>query len=173
MAPPMPERVIVMGVDTSLRSTGLGIVLAEGGRFTVLDYGRIVNRPGLPLSACLRRIYSGITETIERTSPSALAMEGAFFFKNARTSMILGEARGSVIAAAATADLPVYEYSPRRVKQAVSSYGAASKEQVRRMIMALLGLQSPPPEDAADALAIAFCHLNAVGRVSASPPIPI
>ena len=95
----MPERVIVMGVDTSLRSTGLGIVLAEGGRFTVLDYGRIVNRPGLPLSACLRRIYSGITETIERTSPSALAMEGAFFFKNARTSMILGEARGSVIAA--------------------------------------------------------------------------
>ena len=110
---------------------------------------------------------------INRLEPRAVAIEGVFFARNVKTSVVLGEARGAVIAAAAGAGLPVYEYQPRRVKQAVAAYGAAGKEQVRRMVMTLLNLEHEPPEDAADALAIAFCHLNTMNRISATPMQPI
>jgi crossover junction endodeoxyribonuclease RuvC len=169
----MRAAATVLGVDTSLRSTGVGVVRAEGSRFTALDYGRIVNTARLPLSTCLDRIYRGVAEVVARVQPDAVAIEGIFFCRNVRTAVILGEARGAVIAAAAGAGVPVYEYPPRRVKQAVSAYGAAGKEQVQRMVMTLLGLDRPPPEDASDALAIAFCHLNVVNRVAAATPRPI
>ncbi len=169
----MSAVAMALGVDTSLRSTGVGVVRADGSRFSAIDYGRIVNPSRLPVSACLERLYRGIVEVIARTKPGAVAIEGVFFCRNIRTSLILGQARGAVIVAAAGAGLPVYEYSPRRVKQAVSAYGAAGKEQVRRMVMTLLALDRPPPEDASDALAIAFCHLNAINRLTAKPPEPI
>lgn len=99
-----------------------------------------------------------------RGKPDAVALEGGFFCKNVKTAVILGEARGVVIAACAGAGVPVYEYSPRRVKQAVVGFGNAGKEQVQKMVMAILRLDEKPHEDAADALAIALCHLHTVGR---------
>ena len=150
----------VIGIDTSLRSTGLGIVEARGSVFTVIEHGRIHNPAALPHSACLHRLDTALRETLARVRPDVAAIEDIFFAKNARTAMILGEARGVVIAACTAAGLPVFEYPPRRVKQAVSGSGAAEKAQVRRMVMTILGMADEPQEDAGDALAIAICHLN-------------
>lgn len=150
----------VLGIDTSLRSTGTAVVEAHGSRLAAVEYGRIHNPANLRLSACLGRIDVAIRELIARTKPDAAAIEDIFFAKNVRTSMILGEARGVVIAACAGAGVPVYEYAPRRVKQAVAGNGAADKSQVRKMVIAVLGLTDEPQEDAGDALAIAICHLH-------------
>lgn len=150
----------VLGIDTSLRSTGVGVVDFQGGRLSVVEYGRVHNPDRFCLSECLRRLDGGIREVIARARPEAVAIEDIFFCKNARTAMVLGEARGVAIAACAAAGLPVFEYPPRRVKQAIAGSGAADKSQVRRMVMTLLGLVVEPQEDAGDALAIAICHLH-------------
>ncbi len=133
---------------------------AAGSRMTAVEYGRIHNADRLPLSVCLRRLDEGIRDVLARVRPEEAAIEDIFFCKNVRTAVTLGEARGVVIAACACAGVPVFEYAPRRVKQAVVGYGAADKSQVRRMIMRLVNLAEEPQEDAGDALAIAVCHLN-------------
>lgn len=163
----------VLGVDTSLRSTGIGVIEAVGSTLRVLDFGRIVNPAKLPLSQCLARIQHGVTDVIKQHAPNSVAIEGIFFCKNVRTAVILGEARGVVIAAATIAGLPVFEYAPRRVKQAVTARGSAEKEQVCRMVMTLLHMIREPPEDASDALAIAICHMNLCQRISAIRPMNI
>ncbi len=154
----------VLGVDTSLRSTGVALVAARGSRYAALEYELVKNPPGRPLSACLEHLSRSLAGILARGRPQAAAVEGVFFCKNVKTAVILGEARGVVIAACAAAGVPVFEYSPRRVKQAVAGYGQADKEQVRKMVMAILGLAEEPHEDAADALAIAICHLHRSGR---------
>jgi crossover junction endodeoxyribonuclease RuvC len=154
------ETTRVLGIDTSLRSTGVAVVEACGSRLVAVEYGALKVPAGRPISECLRRIAEGIGDIIERTAPRAVALEGAFFSKNAQTAMILGEARGVAIATCAARGLPVYEYAPRRVKQALVGFGAAEKAQVRRMVMKLLNLAQEPQEDAGDALALAVCHLN-------------
>lgn len=163
----------VLGIDTSLRSTGVGVVDAAGSRLSAVEFGRIHNADHLLLSECLRRVGGGIRELIERTRPEIAAIEDIFFCKNVKTAMILGEARGVVIAACAGAGLPVYEYAPRRVKQALVGHGAADKSQVRRMVMNLLRLTDEPQEDAGDALAIAICHLHSMSPVAELAPKPI
>ena len=163
----------VLGIDTSLRSTGLGVVESRGNRLTAVEYGRIHNSPKLKLSECLRRLDGGIREIIARTHPEAVAIEDIFYCKNVRTAVILGEARGAAIAACAGAGLPICEYSPRRVKQALVGFGAADKSQVRKMVMAILGLAEEPQEDAGDALAIAISHLNTRTLHAALAPKPI
>ena len=160
----------VLGVDTSLRSSGVAIVEGRGSVMQAVHYGRIHNTARLPHSDCLRRIQAGIMEQINEHRPTAAALEGAFYCKNPKTAMILGEARGVVIAACATAGLPVYEFAPRRVKQAIAGNGGASKEQVRRMVMSILGLSEEPQEDAGDALAIAICYLNSQSGHAALAP---
>ena len=112
-------------------------------------------------------------EVIDRTRPEAAAIEGIFFCKNIKTVMMLGEARGVVIAACAVKGVPVYEYAPRRVKQAVVGFGGAEKGQVARMVMSLLALREEPQEDAADALALAICHLHNRTGCAALMPKPI
>jgi len=162
----------VLGIDTSLRSTGVGVVDSLAGKTVAVEYGRIHNADRIALSECLRRIDGGIREIIVRTKPERAAIEDIFFAKNARTAMVLGEARGVVIAACASAGIPVYQYEPRRVKQAIAGNGAADKRQVRKMVMVLLGLKEEPQEDAGDALAIALCHLNSrspVAELGAKP----
>jgi crossover junction endodeoxyribonuclease RuvC len=154
------EAIRVLGIDTSLRSTGVGVVEARGNAMAALELGTLRVGPKVPLSECLVRIRDGLDALIERFTPAAAAIEGAFFCKNARTAMILGQARGVAIAACAARRLPVYEYAPRRVKQAVVGYGAASKEQVQSMIASLLNLPEKPPADPGDALALAVCHLH-------------
>jgi crossover junction endodeoxyribonuclease RuvC len=150
----------VLGIDTSLRSTGLGVVEAEGSRLRAVEYGTLKIPPKPPLSECLKQIHDGIDSLLERVRPDAVAVEGIFFSRNVKTAVALGQARGVAICVCASRGVPVYEYAPRRVKQAVVGVGSASKEQVRRMLVKLLGLQEPPQEDAGDALAIAICHLH-------------
>ena len=150
----------VIGIDASLRSTGFAVVEAQGSALRPVEHGRLRFTARTRLSGCLRGIGEGLAAAIARTSPEAAAIEGAFFFRNARTAMSLGQARGVAIAACAAAGVPVYEYAPRRVKQAVVGFGGAAKEQVQAMVVSLLGLADPPQEDESDALAIAICHLH-------------
>jgi crossover junction endodeoxyribonuclease RuvC len=161
----------VLGIDTSLRCTGLGVVETAGSRLAALEYGTLKMPQRLPLSECLKGLLEGVGAAVDRTKPDAVAIEGAFFFKNAGTAMILGQARGVAIAACAARSVPVYEYAPRRVKQAVVGYGAAGKEQVQKMILSMLALRGPISEDASDALALAICHLhNRSGHAALMPP---
>lgn len=160
----------VLGVDTSLRSTGYGVVDAKGSRMVAVEHGRIATPASQPHSACLNHIDVEIRSIISRVRPDAASIEGIFFCKNVRTAVTLGEARGVVIAACAAAGVPVFEYAPRRVKQALVGFGGADKSQVGKMISAMLALAEPPGEDAADALAMAICHLHSVTRISALKP---
>ena len=165
----MPE-TRVMGIDTSLRSTGVAVVEAVGNRFAAVEYSVIKTPPKQPLSVCLRRLYEGLSDVIQRSRPTGVAIEGVFFCKNVKTAVILGEARGAAIAVCAGNGMPIYEYAPRRVKQAVVGYGTATKEQVRKMVMSLMALREEPPEDAGDALAIAICHLHSMSGHPALAP---
>ncbi len=150
----------ILGVDTSLRSTGVAVLEVKGQQMRALAYGNIRNKPKVKHSECLAAIHREIELLITEFEPDEVAIEGAFFAKNAKTAMILGQARGAVLALSALRTLPVYEYSPRSVKRAVVGVGSAQKEQVGAMVTRLLGLAEPPQEDAADALAIAICHAH-------------
>ncbi len=158
------NRTVVLGVDTSLRSSGLGIVEARGSVLKVLEYSLVKNSPALPLSRCLVNIYRAIEAALAVAHPDAVAVEGIFYCRNVRTAVVLGEARGAVIAASAASGVPVYEYSARRIKQSVVGFGAADKRQVQRMVMAILGMREKPAEDEADALAVAICHVHSALR---------
>ena len=163
--------MIILGVDTSLRSTGFGVVESVGSRLRALDYGNIPNAQALPVSECLRRIHAKIAELIAAWNPDVLSVEKVIYGKNANTMMVLGEARGAVIVAAADSGKSVYEYEPRRVKMAVFGNGMAEKEQVQRMVKTLLALPELPQNDAADALAMAICHAHSQSRISSGTPI--
>ena len=163
----VPRTCRVLGVDTSLRSTGVGVVEADGSRLTVIHYGTLRNPAGRPLSGCLLAIEDGIAELIASYHPDTVAVEGVFYAKFARATLLLGHARGAVIAQCARRGVPVFEYEPRRVKQAVAGQGGATKEQVQHMVMSILHLSGMPPEDAADALAIAICHIHNRTRIAA------
>jgi len=152
--------VRVLGIDTSLRSTGVGVVESSGSTLRYVDCGFLKTTPKWLHSQCLRTIAEGINKIIDETEPTAVSIEGSFFYKNAKTAMVLGEARGVAIATCAARNLPIYEYAPRRVKQAVVGFGNADKQQVAKMVMTLLNLQEQPQSDAADALAIAICHIH-------------
>lgn len=154
------DTVRILGIDTSLRSTGVGIIDARGSDLRAVAYGRIRNKPKEPHSQCLENIFNSITELIKEHAPDCAAIEGAFFAKNARTAMVLGQARGTAITACAIKGLDITEHSPRKVKSSVVGTGAAQKDQVAKMVMRLLNLEEQPQEDAADALAIAICHYH-------------
>ena len=163
--------MVILGVDTSLRSTGFGVVECVGSCLKALDYGNIPNAQGVAVSECLRRIHAKIGELIATWNPDVLSIEKVIYGKNANTMMVLGEARGAVIVAGADAGKAIYEYEPRRVKMAVCGNGMAEKDQVQRMVKTLLALAEIPQNDAADALALAICHANSHSRISASLPI--
>lgn len=169
----MTQAFRVIGIDVSLRSSGLAVVEARGSQFHALDYRTVRIPQAEPRSVCLRRLFEALRQTIERFAPQAAAIEGAFYHKNVRTAAVLGEARGTAVACCALAGIPVYELAPRRVKQAVVGYGAAGKEQVRAMVMRVLALEAEPAEDESDALALAICHLQSrsVHMALASEPI--
>lgn len=150
----------ILGIDTSLRSTGYGVLVAEGSRLSSLEAGTIRNAPKLQLSECLKNIHVRVAELIALYNPDVLSIESVIYGKNAGTMLLLGEARGAVIVAAADAGIPVYEYEPRRVKMAVCGNGLAEKLQIQRMIKTLLNLPELPQNDAADALALAITHAH-------------
>ena len=161
----------VLGIDTSLRSTGYGVLAVEGSRLRAVTCGNIRNAPKLPLTACLKAIHAKVTELIAAHHPDVMAIESVIYGKNAGTMLVLGEARGAVLAAAADAELPVYEYEPRRMKRAICGNGLAEKEQIQRMVKTLLALDEVPQNDAADALGLAICHVQSRSRLSLEEPI--
>lgn len=140
---------------------------------SALWHGRVRNARSLPLSGCLLALQEAITEHIETHKPQAAAIEGVFFSKNIHTTLILGHARGVLIAQCTRMGLPVYEYEPRRVKQAVVGFGGAAKEQMQQMVMRLLNLPQLPQEDEADALALAICHLHNRNRLELNGRSPL
>ncbi len=162
----------VVGIDASLRSTGIGVVECRE-QFFPKEFSVIRNPASRAHSECLRTLQAELGNVLARCRPDAAAIEGGFFSKNARTALILGEVRGVVIATCAAAGVPIYEYSPRLVKQALTGSGAAQKEQVSKMVVSILGLREKVPEDAADALAIAICHFHGQFGIAALRPSPI
>lgn len=148
----------VLGVDPSLRGTGLAVVEFFRGEGRLVVSGTV--RPGAkaPLAECLAAIHRAIASLAASHRLSVTAVEQTIFVQNFQTAQILGAARGAALAAAALAGLAVAEYPPLRVKQAVSGFGRASKQQVNGQVQALLGLPGPLPPDEADAAAVALCH---------------
>lgn len=163
--------MIVLGIDTSLRSTGYGVLEVKGSKLIALDYGNIRNAPKLSLTACLKAINTKVVELIETYKPDEMAIESVIYGKNAGTMLVLGQARGAVLTAAALAGLPAYEYEPRRMKMSICGNGLAEKEQIQRMVKTLLNLEELPQNDAADALGLAICHAHSRGRLSTAQPI--
>ena len=163
--------MIVLGVDTSLRSRGYGVLETAGSRMRALDYGAIKNAPSLPLSKCLSNIHAKIEGLIAAYHPDVVAIESVIYGKNAGTMLVLGEARGAVITAAADAALPIYEYEPRRMKRAVCGNALAEKMQIQRMVKTLLALDEVPQNDAADALGMAICHVHSNSLIQSEKPI--
>ena len=163
----------VLGVDTSLRSTGVGVLDGAGSRLVPVYYGTVKNPAGRPLSACLLHLQDEIEKLIRAHEPQAVAIEGIFYAKNVKTMLILSHARGAIIAQCARLGLPVYEYEPRRVKMAVAGYGGAQKIQIQKMVKTLLHLDEEPQNDAADALALAITHLHNRTALSALAATPL
>jgi crossover junction endodeoxyribonuclease RuvC len=151
----------VLAIDASLRKTGVAIVEGNGGKPYALYYGTIHNAASLPSSSCLVAIRKGLIELIREHAPDCCALESVIYVQSYKTAILLGAARGAAILAAAENGLPVFEYAPKRIKQATVGRGGAQKDQVAFMIRALLGLTETPQADAADALAIALTHVRA------------
>ena len=161
----------VLGIDASLRGTGLGVIEQQGSRTGARHWEVVKMGAKARHSECLRTIRERIDAVLAAQRPDAAAMEGGFFCKNAKVAMVLGEVRGVAIACCAAAGVPVFEYSPRSAKQNITGWGAAPKEQVARMVVSVLGLAEAPPPDATDALALALCHAQTNRGIFQSEPI--
>ena len=152
---------VVLGCVPGASNTGYGVVVANGAGMGALDGGVIETAADEPLERRLARIHARVCDLISEHRPAALAVEDLFFGQNARTAFAVGQARGAVMLSAGLAGVPCYSYTPQAVKQAVCGTGQARKQQVQRMVGALLALAEPPAEDhASDALAVAICHAN-------------
>ena len=153
--------LIIMGIDPGIAIMGFGVISYEGNKLTPIDYGAVTTTADMVMSDRLKTIYCGVVELIEKYKPNAVAIEELFFNTNIKTAIMVGQARGAIIAAAANNDMQIFEYTPLQVKQAVTGYGRADKKQIQQMVKILLNLTTTPkPDDVADALAIAICHGN-------------
>ena len=149
---------VIIGFDPGIADTGFGVIKKENGKLICLEYGSIKTSSKLSLSERLVIVYSSVQKIVKKHSPAVVCVEELFFSKNVKTAMVVGQARGVVLLAIEQAGIPMIEFTPNQVKQAVSSYGSAAKDQVQRMVQMLLRLEDiPKPDDAADALAIAIC----------------
>jgi len=158
--------VLVLGIDPAIRNTGYGVIGAVGASgFRIVDCGVIRNTAAMSHSECLRRIAGGIRELVRTFSAEVASIEDPFVGKNASTAIILGMARGAIIAALAELEVPVYAYAPRHAKKIAVGTGAATKQQVAMMMSAELGISVDHiPLDATDALALAVCHAQLAMR---------
>ena len=149
----------ILGIDPGIRKMGFGLINMQNESPNLIDFGIISTNSDVPLEKRLKTIYNDIESVINQFNPKAMSVEGGFFGKNVKSMMMLGHARGMALLGAAQSGIPVFEYSPRKVKQAVTGNGNASKDQVKYMVKMILGLKSDSiPDDASDALAIALCH---------------
>jgi crossover junction endodeoxyribonuclease RuvC len=153
--------MIVLGIDPGLANTGYGVVARRGGRLVALDGGCVQTPAGLAPELRLAAIHARVGELLDEHDPEAVALEELYFGANARSAFAVGQARGAVMLAAGQRGVPCSGYTPQQVKGAVCGTGRAPKDQVGRMVQALLALAEPPtPDHAADALAVAICHVN-------------
>lgn len=151
----------VIGIDPGTAITGWGVVEGDGNDLAMIAGGVITTAAGTPLPERLQVIYRELTEIVNEWQPSTAAIEELFFSKNAKTALAVGHGRGAAMLALANADLSISEYNPLEVKQAITGHGGADKKQIQQMVKLLLGLDDiPRPDDAADALAVAICHLH-------------
>lgn len=158
--------MLILGLDPGTAITGYGLVREVEGQLIAVDYGVITTSSETEMDKRLLQIYQELSAIISRHKPDAVAVEKLFFSRNVRTAMAVGQARGVVLLTAALAGVPVYEYTPLEIKQAIVGYGGAEKQQVQQMVKLLLNLaEVPQPDDAADAIAVAVCHLHSARLV--------
>ena len=161
---------VILGIDPSLRGTGYGVIRWSKPQPRMLGCGTITCPAGWEPSRCLVKIVQTLREAIQQHHPTVCAVEGLFYAQNLQTALMMGQARGASLVAAAEAGLEIYEMAPRKMKQAIVGYGGAQKMAVAKMVQRLLGLSELPAPDAADALALALAHAQAFSRYSLSPP---
>jgi len=153
--------MVVLGIDPGTAHTGFGVVARHGGRLVALGGGVIETEPGAGTPQRLTAIHAHVGALADAHRPDAIAVEDLYFGANARSAFAVGQARGVALLAAGQRGLPCFSYTPQQVKGAVCGSGRAGKEQVQHMVQALLRLtELPRPDHAADALAVAICHVN-------------
>jgi crossover junction endodeoxyribonuclease RuvC len=153
--------MIIFGIDPGTIIMGYGVVENTPSEITLIKYGTIDTKLHAPIGERLSFLYMSLMKLLQHYEPQEVAVEQPFFAKNARTAFTIGRAQAVAILAASNLHIPCFEYSPSEIKQRVASYGASNKEQIQQMVMLQLGLsQIPDPSDAADALAVALCHIQ-------------
>ena len=153
----------IMGIDPGTVAMGYGVVEDRDNKINLIDYGAMMAPARSPIGQRLSYIYHQLLEIIQRYKPDVVAIEQPFIAKNAKSALAIGRAQAVAILAAANQEVPTYEYTPTQIKQRVANYGASSKEQIQEMVKLQLGMaQIPQPSDAADALAVALCHLSEI-----------
>ena len=151
--------MIILGIDPGYATTGFGLIAAERGNYRLLQYGTVTTPPELPFPERLNMLFEDMTRLLEVTRPEAVAVEELFWGHNITTGIGVSHGRGVILLAIQRAGLPLFEYTPMQVKQAVVGYGKAEKRQVMDMTRRFLKMEKMPrPDDAADAIAIALCH---------------
>ena len=151
--------MIILGIDPGFAIVGWGVVEYNKGKFRVLGYGSIQTKAGSPTEDRINQLYDGMNVIIEKYKPEVMAIEELFWNTNQKTGIAVAEARGVLLLAAYRQGLKIFEYTPLQVKQAITGYGRAEKQQVQYMVRLMLGLsETPKPDDTADALALALCH---------------
>jgi crossover junction endodeoxyribonuclease RuvC len=152
--------MIAIGFDPGTARLGFGVIETDP-LLRALDFGIVVTDASVPMAHRLLAIHRAVSALIDRFDPGAVAVESLFFARNVTTAMTVGQARGVVLLAAAERSVPVAEYSPSEIKQAIVGYGKADKHHMQELVRIILGLDDPPsPDDAADALAVAICHVQ-------------
>ena len=155
--------MVVIGIDPGIRKTGYGVIRSTNNVTALVDYGIISSDSTHPVANRIYSIFSDVQDLIDKYNPTVLSIEDIFFGKNVKSMLLLGQARGAALIAAASKDLIIYEYSPKKIKQSLTGNGNSEKHQVQFMVQNILRLSSPPsPHDASDALAAALCHFQQI-----------
>ncbi len=151
----------ILGIDPGTITMGYGVIESSDDEISLIDFGALNSPRRSPIGERLSYLYNRLLEIITRYQPDVVAVEQPFMAKNVRSALAIGKAQAIALLAAANSGIPTFEYTPARVKQMVANYGASSKEQIQEMVKLQLGLaEVPQPNDAADALAVAICHLR-------------
>ena len=155
--------MVVIGIDPGIRKTGYGVIRSTNNVPELVDYGIISSDSTHPVANRIYSIFSDVQDLIDKYNPTVLSIEDIFFGKNVKSMLLLGQARGAALIAAASKDLIIYEYSPKKIKQSLTGNGNSEKHQVQFMVQNILRLSSPPsPHDASEALAAALCHFQQI-----------
>ncbi|MFZ5559324.1 MAG: crossover junction endodeoxyribonuclease RuvC [Patescibacteria group bacterium] len=156
--------MIILGIDPGTATTGFGLVKKDKSKLKLVKYGLITTPANLSTAKRLNKLHKELTFLMKKEKPKIIAVEDIFFFKNLKTAIKVSQARGVILLTAEKLKIPIFEYTPLQVKQAITSYGRAEKIQVQKMVKTLLNLKEiPRPDDAADALAVAICCAHSIG----------